>query len=113
MVQDDWEKIKMMHDALRKINEFTKGMRHVDELTSNQLVWDAVKLNLIVIYESDLKLSGEFKGRFKQVEWSKIQAYQPDVMNLYLGFNKEVIWKIIQEEVPVFIKKIELLLSNG
>lgn len=112
MDQKEMDKIRIMYDALSKILQFTKGIQNVDELTSNLLVWDAVKMNLIVIYETDLKLSPEIKKEFKQVEWHKIQDYRPDVMNIYLGFNSKVIWKIIWEEVPVFKNKIELILSD-
>jgi uncharacterized protein with HEPN domain len=110
MVQDEIDKIRLIYEAMNKILEFTKGMKGVDELTSNLLVWDAVKMNLIVIYESDLKLNNETKEKYKSVEWHKIQDYKPNVINIYLGYNSELIWKLIWEEIPSFKKQIEGIL---
>jgi uncharacterized protein with HEPN domain len=74
------------------------------------LVWDAVKMNLVVIYETDIKLSVESKEKYSSVEWHKIQEYKPNVMNIYLGFDSDVIWKLIWEEIPEFKKRIEEIL---
>jgi uncharacterized protein with HEPN domain len=110
MDRDEMDKIRLIFEAMNKILEFTKGMKDVDELTSNLLVWDAVKMNLIVIYESDLKLNPETKEKFKSVAWHKIQDYKPNVINIYLGYNSELIWKLIWEEIPFFKKQIEEIL---
>jgi uncharacterized protein with HEPN domain len=110
MNETDLIKIKIIYEAIKKILEFTKGLKSVEELTSNLLVWDAVKMNLVVIYETDIKLSVESKEKYSSVEWHKIQEYKPNVMNIYLGFDSDVIWKLIWEEIPEFKKRIEEIL---
>lgn len=110
MGQDEMGKIRLIHEAISKILEFTRGMKTVEELTSNLLVWDAVKMNLIVIYESDLKLNKETKEKYNSVEWHKIQDYKPNVISIYLGYNSGLIWKLIWEEIPSFKKQIEEIL---
>jgi len=110
MDSDEMDKIRLIYQAMNKILEFTKGMKDVDELTSNLLVWDAVKMNLIVIYESDLKLNSETKEKYNSVAWYKIQEYKPNVINIHLGYNSELIWKLIWEEIPLFKKQIEGIL---
>ncbi len=54
-------KIKTIYEAVNKILEFTSGMKSEDDLTSHIMAWDAVKMNLVVIYETDLKISNEIK----------------------------------------------------
>ena len=110
MVNEELEKIKLIHQAISKILQFIEGIESVEELTDNLMVWDAVKMNLIVIYETDLKISTETKQKYSTVEWDKIQKHAPDVMNIYLGFDSKEIWKLIWEEIPDFKRKIEEIL---
>ena len=63
MSKDEIQKIKILHEALNKILDFTKDMTSVEDLTSNIMAWDAVKMNLVVIYETDLKIDPQFKEK--------------------------------------------------
>jgi uncharacterized protein with HEPN domain len=110
MKQEDLHNLRLIYEAIDKITRFTAGMKSVDELTSNLLVLDAVKMNLIVIYETDLKLDTETKKKFDTVEWHKIQQYKSKVMNMAMGFDSNLIWKLICEEIPEFKKRIKEIL---
>jgi uncharacterized protein with HEPN domain len=110
MQKDELEKIKFIYEALYKISEFTAGMASEDELTSNNLILDAVKMNLIVIYENYLKLDVETKDKYKQIEWNKILEYKSLVINMTMGFDTHLIWKLINEEILEFKKRIEGIL---
>ena len=107
MQQKDKDIIKIIYEALSKIVEFTREMNSIDDLISNTLVLDAVKMNLIVIYEADLKLSAQAKKKYNQIEWHKIQEYKSKVMNMYMGFDSKLIWKLICNEIPEYKKKLE------
>jgi uncharacterized protein with HEPN domain len=109
-MQEELNKIKTLYEALCKIIEFTKGMKCVDDLTSNALVLDAVKMNLIVIYEANLKLNAETKSKYNQIEWQKIEEYKSLVINMTMGFDTHLIWKMIDEEIVEFKKKFEEIL---
>jgi uncharacterized protein with HEPN domain len=112
MQKEEINKIRIIYEALSKIIEFTEGMKSVDDLISNTLVIDAVKMNLIVIYETDLKLDDETKKIYNNIEWHKIQEYKSHVMSMYMGFNSNLIWKLICEEIPEYKKKIEEILQD-
>ena len=113
MIEAELSKIKMLHEALRKIQKFTEDMKSVDDLTSNDLVWDAVKMNLVVIAEMDMKISPEIKKKFDSVDWYKIQENKPSIISKYLGFDQNEIWKAINEKLPSFIKQLETVLGEG
>jgi len=110
MSKEEIQKIKTLYEALHKILEFTKDMTSVEELTSNIMAWDAVKMNLVVIYETDLKIDSEFKERYKNVDWEQIKDNKPILENSYIGFDSEEIWKAINEKMPLFKKQIEGLI---
>jgi len=107
MHKEELNKINAIYEALSKIIEFTKGMKSVDDLTSNTLVMDAVKMNLIVIYETYLKLDTETKIKYKNIDWHKIEEYKSKVMNMIMGFDSNLIWKLICNEIHEYKKKLE------
>jgi uncharacterized protein with HEPN domain len=104
------DKIKIIYEAINKIQKFTEGLHSVDELTSDLLIWDAVKMNLVVIYETYTKLAPETKEKYNSIEWNKIEENSPNVMNIHLGFDSKLIWKLIWEETPEFKRRIEEIL---
>jgi uncharacterized protein with HEPN domain len=104
------DKIKIIYEAINKIQKFTDGLKNVDELTSNLLIWDSVKMNLVVIYETYQKLSPETIEKYNTIEWHKIEENSPNVMNIHLGFDSDIIWELIWEEIPEFKRKIEEIL---
>ncbi len=110
MSKEEIQKIKILHEALNKILDFSKDMTSAEDLTSNIMAWDAVKMNLVVIYETDLKIDPEFKVRYKNVDWEQIKDNKPILENNYIGFDSEEIWKAIHEKMPVFKKQIEGLI---
>ncbi len=110
MDKAELQKIKILHEAIIKIFDFTKGMKSVDDLTSNIMAWDAVKMNLVVIYETDLKIAPEFKMKHKNVDWDQIKDNKPILESTYLGFDSDEIWKAIQNKMPQFKKQIEEIL---
>lgn len=104
------DKIKTIYEAVNKILEFTKGMKSELELTSHIMAWDAVKMNLVVIYETDLKISSEIKEKYNSVEWNQIKEYKPILESQYLGFDSAEIWKVIQHKLPEFKKQMKGIL---
>jgi uncharacterized protein with HEPN domain len=110
MSKEEIQKIKTLYDAINKILEFTNDMTSAEDLTSNIMAWDAVKMNLVVIYETDLKIDPEFKKKHNNVEWDQIKDNKPIIESRYLGFNSEEIWKAINGKLPEFKKQIESIL---
>ena len=99
--------IKIIYDAVNKILEFTKGMYNVTDLTSNVMAWDAVKMNLVLIYETYLKLNGEIKNQYSSVPWHEIEEHKPILESQYLGFDSEEIWRVIHEKMPEFKDQLD------
>lgn len=112
MIEEELSKIKMLYEALLKIEKFTEDMKDVDDLIANDLVWDAVKMNLVVIAEMDMKIKPDIKEKFNSVDWYKIQENKPNIISQYLGFDKNEIWKAINEKLPGFKKQLENVLMG-
>jgi len=105
-------KIKTLYEAINKIQRFTEDMNSVYDMTSNDLVWDAVKMNLVVVAEMDIKISSEIKEMYNTVDWYKIKENKPNIISKYLGFDPEEVWKAIKEKMPGFKKQLEEVLKS-
>ncbi|MFN8257794.1 MAG: HepT-like ribonuclease domain-containing protein [Bacteroidales bacterium] len=113
MNKDEIQKVNYLNEAIHKIFEFTSGMKSAEDLTSNIMAWDAVKMNLVVIYEMYLKLGNEFKMKYNQVDWKQVEIHKPILESPYLGFDSEEIWKAIKDKMPEFKNQIENLLKSA
>ena len=60
------------------------------------------KMNLVVIYETYLKLDNKVKEKYKSVPWFEIEAHKPKVENQYLGFDSDEIWRVVHDRMPEF-----------
>ncbi len=106
------EKIKDIYEAVCKILKFTEGFNSVDELTANSMAWDAVKMNLVLIYETYLKLNNEVKEKYKSVPWDEIEDYKPKLENQYLGFDSDEIWQVVHTRMPEFKEQLKEVVNN-
>ncbi len=70
---------------------------------------DAVIRNFEVLGEACKYISTELKMNNPLVEWRKISDFRNILIHDYFGINYEILWKIIEEELPAqleFLDKI-------
>jgi uncharacterized protein with HEPN domain len=104
--------IKVIYDAVRKILKFTEGIKSAKELKKHTMAWDAVKMNLVVIYETYLKLGNDVKEKFDSIPWHEIEVYKPRIENQFIGFDADEIWKVIQGRMPEFKGQLKEIVKN-
>ncbi len=112
MEESELLKIKVLHEAICKIQKFTEDMKSEADLTSNDLVWDAVKMNLVVVAEMDVKIGEEIKRKYNSIDWYKIKENKANIISKYLGFDSDEIWKAIKHKMPAFKKQLEEVLNG-
>jgi uncharacterized protein with HEPN domain len=73
---------------------------------SSNLLQDAVVRNLQVMAESSQRLSEECRSRLLTVPWRAISGFRNILVHDYLGLDVDVIWKVIQEDLPPLEKAL-------
>lgn len=68
-------------------------------------------MNFIVLGESVGKLSEDFKSKNEQINWSKIYGLRNIIAHHYFGINVDLVWQIIQKDLPIFKEQINNLLK--
>ena len=68
---------------------------------------DAVLRNLEVIGEAVKKLPADFRRNHPEVEWKKIAGLRDIVIHEYFGIDEELIWDIVQNNLPELRRKVK------
>ncbi len=90
------------------IEEYTKGLLF-EEFSKDQKTIDAVIRNFEVLGEAPARLSEEFKEEHAIVPWSAMIGMRNKVVHECFGIDPEIIWKTVQEDIPVLKKDLEKL----
>lgn len=68
-------------------------------------------MNFIVLGETVGKLSADFKSANGQVNWTKIHGLRNIIAHHYFGINVDMVWQIIQNDLPGFKEQINQFLK--
>lgn len=102
--------IEDIKDSIRKIEKYTHGVNFYEFSRDEKLI-DAVVRNLSIIGEAVRNIPKEIKIKIPDVAWKEIKGMRNKVIHEYFGIDEEILWKTIQEDIPVFKKQISRLLK--
>lgn len=98
-------------DACRSIQRFTECMSFSDyvEDYEKQLVCERL---FEIIGEAAKRISPEVKDSEASLPWKKMIGMRNVVIHQYDQIDLELVWKIIQQDVPDVALKVERLLET-
>ena len=79
---------------------------------NSHIIQDATLRNLQTMSEATQHLSDAAKLTQPKVEWSKISAFRNILVHNYLGIDLELIWKVIEEDLPELKRAVSEILQN-
>lgn len=105
------EYILDMFLACQKILEYTKNLCF-EEFAEDNKTLDAVVRNIEIIGEAVKNVSEKFVKKYQDVEWSKIARTRDKFIHFYFGIDKEVVWDIVYENIPVLFEKLKNIIKG-
>ena len=93
-----------------KIERYVQGMDR-EEFIADEVVFDAVIRNLIIIGEAARQVSEETKSRYSDVAWRKIVGLRNIVTHVYFGIDEDIIWDLVQHYVPDLRMRVARILE--
>lgn len=94
-----------------KIAAYTDGMRAEDFIHSDA-VYDATLRNIELIGEAATHIPEDIRNKLSmEIPWRQIIATRNILIHAYLGIDDEVIWDIIENEIPNLIDKLKKIRS--
>ena len=95
-------------DAIDRIASYVLGLDYEKFLTDWK-TQDAVARNIEIIGEAARCLPLDFKESHPEIAWDEIVGMRNVIVHEYFGILPDVVWDVIQNELPVLRAQIALL----
>lgn len=100
-----------IQDAIRRIFKYTVDMTW-NEYLRDYKTQDAVVRNLEVIGEATKGLSDTFLSQYPDIPWRDMTGTRDRLTHHYFGVNQEIVWQIIEHDLPELKIQIEQVISE-
>jgi len=97
-------------ESAKKVVRYTQGM-DFDSFVKNEMAYDAVLRNLEIIGEAAKHIPDEVRRRYPDIAWREMAGLRDILTHAYFGLDDEVLWDIVQNEVPSLVDHIERILQ--
>ena len=107
----DKGRLEHIISAINNVLEYTNGISH-DEMLANKILCHAVAYNVQIVGEAVYRLSTEFKENHNEIPWRDVVGMRHILVHDYYTVDLEVLWNVVQEDLPPFKQLIETYLSE-
>jgi uncharacterized protein with HEPN domain len=98
-------------EATRKILEYTSTSSE-EQFYADRKTVEAVVWNLQIIGEAAKNIPEEIRSRYPDIPWRDMAGLRDIIVHQYFGIKLDVIWKVIQRDVPRVEKGIRGILDQ-
>ncbi len=112
MFENDLPSLKTMHLAAEKVLRFSESCNNIEKIRENEMRYDAIIMNLVLIDEFNDKLSVELKKAYTTIDWDRLAESRSRVASYSLGIDHEKVWKLIKTTLPQFRENLEIIIND-
>jgi uncharacterized protein with HEPN domain len=98
-------------EAARKALDYTKGYSR-EQFFAEKRTFEAVVLNLLFIGEATKNIPQEIRAAYPDVPWRDMAGLRDVIVHQYFALQKDVIWKVVQEDLPKLRADVERILAD-
>lgn len=111
MPRDEGLYLDDIQDACNLVQKFTAGMSLKDFLHDDRTFHATLRL-LEIIGEAVKHISQETRTCYPEVKWRKIAGFRDVVAHEYFGISDEIVWDVIENEIPILTAQIERIIAK-
>jgi uncharacterized protein with HEPN domain len=104
LIEDIWE-------AVEKIERYVSGLNH-DAFVKDDKTVDSVVRNLEVIGEAANRVPENIRSQYPEITWRKIIGLRNRIVHDYFNIDVEIVWEIVQKDLPIFKAKLSSVRDN-
>lgn len=109
----EWpDRVRDIIDAIAEIQFFTRGMT-LDSFRADTKTIKAVELNFIIIGEASGAVPDDIRAVNPTVPWQLMRAMRNRMVHLYFHIDPAILWKTIQDDLPLLLPHLENLLASS
>lgn len=109
--RNDIDLIRDIAESVARISLYTLNMEY-EEFRKDKKTQDAVIRNIEIMGEATKKLSEDMRNDNPNIPWKNIAGTRDKLIHNYFGVNIDIIWSIVQIEIPSLLPKIERIYQN-
>jgi len=98
-------------DSIERIEDHTKNVSEV-KFFEDLKTQDAVVRRIGIIGEAVKNLSASFRSKHLEIPWKEIAGTRDVIIHDYSGIDTDLVWKIIEKDIPKLKKQIKELLET-
>lgn len=110
MKRDDTVYLHHNLDAIRLIEEYTKGMSE-NEFLANSMAHDAVVRQIEIIGEDARNISDAFRDKHSKLPWGKMTGIRNKIIHEYFNINYAIVWDTVRDDLPGLKKSITKIIK--
>ena len=94
-----------------KVLAFTQGLQQA-QFVADAMRFDATVRNLELIGEAASHIPQDVRNSEPTIPWRMLIATRNQLIHGYLGLDNDILWSIVQTDVPVLLPQLKLLASQ-
>lgn len=110
-MRNDSERLKDILDAIAQIERYSLQGR--DRFEQDELVQVWIVHHLQMVGEAAGALSESLTRQCSGVPWAEIVALRNVLVHEYFRVNLELVWRIVEQDLPDLRTKVEAILQGG
>lgn len=95
-------------ESARKIEGFL-AKRDFDAFFSDEGIFDAVLMNLLIIGEAAKNLPPDITAAMPEIDWSGTAGLRDIIAHHYFGIDAALVWDIVRNHVPAVLESATAL----
>jgi uncharacterized protein with HEPN domain len=100
------ERIEDILICAQNIQNFTAGMS-LESFRDDPRTIRAVAFEFTTIGEATRAIPQEIQEKYPEVPWGKMQGIRNVLVHEYFRLDEEILWKAVQEDIPLLIAMLE------
>ena len=110
-MRNDAERLTDILEAITNIEKY--AVKGKAEFQKNELIQIWIVHHLQIIGEASNNLSQEIREKYPNLSWAEIIAFRNILVHEYFRIDLNVVWKIVERDLPNLKTKIELILEEN
>jgi uncharacterized protein with HEPN domain len=103
-----------MRDDRRRLLDILEAIEHIERYAArgreaferDELIQTWILHHLQIIGEAARSLTLEFRKNHAEVDWGRIIGARNVLVHHYFGIDKEVVWRVVEEDLPALKSQI-------
>ncbi|WP_319420732.1 HepT-like ribonuclease domain-containing protein [Pleurocapsa sp. FMAR1] len=109
-MRSDLERIRDIQEAINNIEKY--AIQGKAEFFANELIQSWILLQLQIIGEAARSMAAATHKQYPKIIWRDIIDFRNLLVHEYFRVDLKIIWQIIEQEIPILKKQINLILKE-